>query len=79
MGIRHILATPYHPQTNDKLERNSRDVKQVTHESPYDLEVALAHFVTCYDHSRYHIALSKVTPANVLNGSPVLQIFSSCH
>ena len=40
----------------------------VTHELPYDLEVAIAHFVTCYDHSRCHIALSKVTPANVLKG-----------
>ena len=49
VGIRHILATPFHPQTNGKLERYhqsiKRDVNQVPCEVPSDLEAAIAAFV----------------------------------
>ena len=49
VGIRHILATPFHPQTNGKLERYhqsiKRDVNQVPYELPADLEAAIAAFV----------------------------------
>ena len=42
VGIRHILATPLHPQTSGKLERYhqtlKRDVNQLPHEMPSDLE-----------------------------------------
>jgi len=72
VGIRHILAAPYHPQTNGKLERYhqsiKRDVNQVPYELPSDLEAAIAAFVTYYNHSRYHMALGNVTPADVLSG-----------
>ena len=41
VGIRHILAAPFHPQTNGKLERYhqtlKRDVNQVPYELPSDL------------------------------------------
>ena len=42
VGIKHILATPFHPQTNGKLERChqtlKRDVNQLPYELPSDLD-----------------------------------------
>ena len=54
VGIKHILATPFHPQTNGKLERYhqtlKRDVNQVLYELPADLEAAIAAFVSYYNY-----------------------------
>ena len=72
VGIRHILAAPFHPQTNGKLERYhqtiKQDVNQVRYEVPSDLEEAIAAFVGSYNHKRYHMALGNVTPSDVLKG-----------
>ena len=72
VGIKHILAAPFHPQTNGKLERYhqsiKRDVKQVPYEMPSALEAAIAAFVAYYNYRRYHKALANVTPADMLNG-----------
>ena len=71
VGINHILAAPYHPQTNGKLERYHQTIKQVVKQVPYevpsDLGAAIAAFVSYYNYRRYHKALSNVTPADVLN------------
>ena len=72
VGIRHIRAAPYHPQTNGKLERFHQSIKyevnQVPYEVPTELEMAIAGFVDYYNHRRYHKALGNVTPDDVLHG-----------
>jgi len=72
VGIHHILAAPFHPQTNGKLERYhqsiKREVNQLPYELPSHLEKAIADFVDYYNFRRYHKALGNVTPADVLYG-----------
>ena len=72
VGIRHILASPFHPQTNGKLERYHRtiklDVNQIPYDVPGNLEVAITEFVDYYNYRRYHKALGNVTPSDVLDG-----------
>jgi putative transposase len=72
VGIGHILAAPFHPQTNGKIERYQqslkREVNQLPYELPSQLEQAIADFVDYYNHRRYHKALGNVTPADVLYG-----------
>lgn len=72
VGVRHILASPFHPQTNGKLERYHRtlkaDVNQVPYEVVHELEQAIRDFVGFYNERRYHKALRDVTPADMLYG-----------
>jgi transposase InsO family protein len=72
VGIYHILAAPFHPQTNGKVERYQqslkREVNQLPYELPSQLERAIADFVDYYNYRRYHKALGNVTPADVLYG-----------
>ena len=70
VGIRHVLAAPYHPQTNGKLERYhqtlKRDVNQLPYDVPRELEVAIGRFIDFYNYRRYHKALRDITPADML-------------
>jgi len=72
VGIGHILAAPFHPQTNGKVERYQqslkREVNQLPYELPSQLEQAITDFVDYYNYRRYHKALGDVTPADVLYG-----------
>lgn len=54
VGLRHIVASPYHPQTNGKCERYHRTVKSqvrlVPYTAPSALREAVAAFVDFYNH-----------------------------
>ena len=69
VGMKHILASPFHPQTNGKVERYQQTLKgeinQVPCEMPSELRQAIESFVNYYNHQRYHEALENVTPADV--------------
>jgi len=67
-----IHGRPNHPQTQGKIERYHRSMKNVVkldnYYCPEELEAALAEFVRYYNQERYHESLGNVTPADVYYG-----------
>jgi hypothetical protein len=65
-------GAPYHPQTQGKIERYHRTMKNVVklqhYYFPWELEAALRDFVAYYNTERYHEALGNVTPAHAYFG-----------
>jgi transposase InsO family protein len=71
-GMGHTRGRPYHPQTQGKIERYHRSMKNVVklehYYFPWELEAALRDFVAYYNNERYHESLHNVTPADVYFG-----------
>ena len=69
-GMMH--TRPYHPQTQGKIERWHRSMKNqmLLHKYyfPGELEEQLQGFVSYYNHERYHESLNNLTPADVFYG-----------
>ena len=68
----HTRGAPYHPQTQGKIERYHRTMKNVVklrnYYYPDELRRELERFVEYYNNERVHESLKNVTPADVYNG-----------
>jgi transposase InsO family protein len=71
-GITPLHGRQCHPQTQGKIERYHRSMKNVVkldhYYCPEELIAALEQFVHYYNHQRYHESLQNVTPADVYWG-----------
>lgn len=72
-GMTHVRTAPYYPQSNGKIERWHKTLKQTTirPKAPATLEEArrvVAEFVEHYNMVRLHSAIGYVTPADKLAG-----------
>jgi transposase InsO family protein len=71
-GMGHTRGAPYHPQTQGKIERYHRSMRNVVKPEhyyfPWELEAAIRDFVAYYNNQRYHESLRNVTPADVYIG-----------
>jgi transposase InsO family protein len=71
-GMGHTRGAAYHPQTQGKIERFHRTMKNIIllnhYYLPQDLEAEIARFIEHYNYLRYHESLGNVTPADVFFG-----------
>jgi len=71
-GMTHTRGKPYHPQTQGKIERWHRSMKNQillnNYYLPGELEEHIQRFVNYYNHERYHESLDNLTPADVFYG-----------
>ena len=71
-GIRYIVASPDHRQTDGRVERYhctlKEQVKLVVHGTRSVLEKAEAAIAACCSHRRYHEGIGNVTPADAYHG-----------
>jgi transposase InsO family protein len=72
VDLGHVQGAPYHPQTQGKIERYHRTMKNVVKLENYffpdELRAALGSFVDYYNNERYHESLENMTPADVYFG-----------
>src|SRR3712207_1336542 len=70
--IEHVRGAPCHPQTQGKIERWHRTLKNrillENHHLPGELEARVAAFLDHYNHRRHHETLDNLTPADVYFG-----------
>jgi putative transposase len=68
----HTRGKPYHPQTQGKIERYHRSMKNLilldNYYSPEELIDQISQWVAYYNNHRYHEAIENVTPADKYYG-----------
>lgn len=78
LDIKHVRGRPLHPQTQGKIERYHRSMKNIVklddYYSPGQLENKLIGFVKYYNFERYHESLQNLTPADVYYGKAETKI-----
>jgi transposase InsO family protein len=71
-GIKGINGKPCHPQTQGKIERYHRTMKNIVkldnYYSPGELIKSIGEFVDYYNNKRYHESINNLTPADVYFG-----------
>ena len=71
-GIKHVRGRPLHPQTQGKIERYHRSMKNIVklehYYDPSALERSIGEFVDYYNDCRYHESLDNLTPSDVYFG-----------
>jgi len=71
-NMSHVRGKPLHPQTQGKIERWHRSMKNVVklenYYLPGDLINRLEEFVDYYNNRRYHESINNLTPADVYYG-----------
>jgi transposase InsO family protein len=71
-GIAHTRGAPYHPQTQGKIERFHRSMKNIVkldnYYYPWALKEEISRFIDYYNNERYHESLNNVTPSDVWFG-----------
>ena len=75
LGIKHRYTRPYRPQTNGKVERFWKTlredlIEETTFESEEEFKQELLEYLVYYNHQRPHQALGGVTPAEFLKNCP---------
>ena len=77
--MNHSRGRPFHPQTQGKIERYHRSMKNIllldNYYLPQELEAQIAEWVDYYNNRRYHESLGNITPRDKYAGRE-LQIFS---
>lgn len=72
VGMKHVRGAPAHPQTQGKIERYHRSMKNVikleNYYNPEELKQAIKRFVHYYNNQRYHESLNNLTPSDVYFG-----------
>ena len=70
LKMSHVRGAPLHPQTQGKIERWHRSMKnQILLNNSYlpaELQEHLQRFISYYNHQRYHESLDNLTPAECI-------------
>ena len=78
--MEHVRGRPMHPQTQGKIERYHRSMKNIVkldnYFSPGQLEEKLKEFVRYYNYERCHESIKNLTPSEVYygTGNPKLKL-----